>query len=339
MKKKYAFTLAETLITITIIGIVAAITLPNFIYNIQQMIRNEQARTVKYKLTLATDKMKSLGLIGPYSTTEDFVNELQKHLKIVKVCKSNNLSDCWPTDSINIANSSVQVNTLVTGNDIKSLVLGSMNSDTIGIVTADGTPMLLTYSPRCTPLEAERTYNWITDDNHKPVTNATTNCICALFDVNGNKKPNFLGKDVRTLNSLFGYNYSGSHAISDCSEETKKKYNLPDCVVGGTYDGAKKYCQDLGLRLPDKQLASILMGSRVGLTEFDINKVIAKKDFYHCTINNPSYYCVDNYESGTLPEINTKIFWLEGANTYYYGRKLVPQARTNKLINTLCVPN
>ena len=80
--RKSAFTLAEVLITLGVVGIVAAMTLPTVMTNVNERIRKEQVRTVKYKLTQATDKMKSLGLIGPYATTEDFVNELRKHLKI-----------------------------------------------------------------------------------------------------------------------------------------------------------------------------------------------------------------------------------------------------------------
>ena len=62
--QKVAFTLAEVVITLGIIGVVAAMTLPSMIANIQERVKKEQVRTVKYKLTLATDKMKSLDLIG-----------------------------------------------------------------------------------------------------------------------------------------------------------------------------------------------------------------------------------------------------------------------------------
>ncbi|MBS6602593.1 MAG: type II secretion system protein, partial [Brachyspira sp.] len=59
--QKSAFTLAEVLITLGVVGIVAAMTLPTVITNVNERIRKEQVRTVKYKLTQATDKMKSLG--------------------------------------------------------------------------------------------------------------------------------------------------------------------------------------------------------------------------------------------------------------------------------------
>ena len=53
----FGFTLAEVLITLGVVGIVAAMTLPTVITNVNERIRKEQVRTVKYKLTQATDKM------------------------------------------------------------------------------------------------------------------------------------------------------------------------------------------------------------------------------------------------------------------------------------------
>ena len=40
--------------------------------------------TIKYKFTKATDTMKSYGLITPYDSTEEFIAQLSKHLKIIK---------------------------------------------------------------------------------------------------------------------------------------------------------------------------------------------------------------------------------------------------------------
>ena len=103
LRKRAAFTLAEVLITLGVIGVVAAVTLPALITNIQDRVRAEQVRTAKYKLTLATDKMKSLGLLQQsYLTTEDFVNELQKHFKIAKVCDSAHIKGCWPSETIQV---------------------------------------------------------------------------------------------------------------------------------------------------------------------------------------------------------------------------------------------
>ena len=79
-KEKWGFTLAEVLITLGIIGVVAALTLPALLTNIQSKVRAERSRSVQYKFSLATEKMARLNLIGPYDSTDAFVDELQKHL-------------------------------------------------------------------------------------------------------------------------------------------------------------------------------------------------------------------------------------------------------------------
>ena len=196
-----AFTLAEVLITLGVIGVVAAVTMPTLVTNVQERIKKEQVRTVKYKLTKATDSMKSLDKIGPYATTEAFVNELKKHMSIAKVCDNDSLSQCWPTTTINLTDGTRDVNDIKTGTNLMALSLGTGSTTTMGIVTGDGVPMILVYSPVCNPLDPVKSYTWSVVDG-KPETNATTNCISAIFDINGAKGPNKIGQDVRTLNSL-----------------------------------------------------------------------------------------------------------------------------------------
>ena len=270
--KKMSYTLAEVLITIAILGVAAAITLPSMIHNIQEKVRNEQVRTAKYKLTLATDKMKSLELIGPYSSTEAFVNELKNHLKILKICSNDELEACWPTSTINMPDDdAVSVSSLTTGNDIVSLALSSKSTKTMGIVTGDGTPWILVYSPSCTSLDPFQTYEWSTTDDNKPVTNATTNCISAIFDINGSKGPNRLGKDIRTLNSLFGYKkYSATSLTKDECNKYKTKLGINECYYDTDYwAGAVKKCYDIGLHLPDTQTLAVIAGAYYGRS--DIN--------------------------------------------------------------------
>ncbi|MBR6532924.1 MAG: type II secretion system protein, partial [Clostridia bacterium] len=100
------------MIALGIIGIVSAMTLPSFITNIRENVRKEQVRNVKYKLTQATDKMKSMGLlIESYPNTIDFVNELKKHYKIIKVCDNQHLTECWPTKKISTVDGDINVST------------------------------------------------------------------------------------------------------------------------------------------------------------------------------------------------------------------------------------
>ena len=276
IKQLNAFTLAEVLITLGVIGVVAAVTMPTLVTNIQERVRKEQVRTVKYKLTKATDKMNSLGKIGPYDApaTKNFVNELKKHMTIAKVCDSGNLGECWPSQTVNIHTAEnvltpKSISSLTTGKDLKALALSSGNENTVGIVTGDGVPMLLVYSPKCQALDEVKTYTWSVEDG-KPVTNATTNCISAIFDINGAKGPNRVGQDIRTLNSLFGSIDLGAVSVSksECEAMTKNsKYGVKGCGVDPDYwAGGVKKCADMGLHLPDMQTLANIANSRYGTT-------------------------------------------------------------------------
>ncbi len=273
---KRGFTLAEVLITIGVIGVVAAVTMPTLVTNIQERVRKEQVRTVKYKLTKATDKMKSLGKIGPYDApaTKNFVNELKKHMTIAKVCDSGNLGECWPSDTVNIHTAEnvltpTSIRTLTKGTGLKALALSSGNENTVGIVTGDGVPMLLVYSPKCQALDEVKTYTWSVEDG-KPVTNATTNCISAIFDINGAKGPNRVGQDIRTLNSLFGSVDLGEVSVSksECEAMIKNsKYDVKGCHYDTDYwAGGVKKCTDMSLHLPDMMTLANIANSRYGTT-------------------------------------------------------------------------
>lgn len=203
MKKRNAFTLAEVLITLGVIGIVAAMTLPVLNQAINKKVRAEQIRTVKYKFTQATEKMASLGLIGPYDSTAAFVAELQKHLKVAKVCPSSKLRECWPYDTITLLDGEeYEVEKLQTGKNfqMKNSDTADYSSPNVGIITADGTPMILSYNKKCEALDPVKTYGWSTEDN-KPVSNATSNCVAAVFEINGSKKPNKQNEDVALFNA------------------------------------------------------------------------------------------------------------------------------------------
>ena len=277
---KRGFTLAEVLITLGVIGVVAGVTMPTLVTNIQERVRKEQVRTVKYKLTKATDKMNSLGKIGHYDTTMDFVNELKKHLSIAKVCNNDELEKCWPTESINAYQNgsstltSFPVKNLKQGVDLKALALGTKTTDTVGIVTGDGVPMLLVYSPVCSGYDEAKTYTWSVQDG-KPVTNATTNCISAIFDINGAKGPNKIGTDVRTLNSLFGstdLNVVTGITFEQCSK-VNTKYGINNCCKscdangGDTWAAGVIACADLGLHLPDMMTLANIANARYGTTQ------------------------------------------------------------------------
>ena len=147
--------------------------------------------------------MAAQGLIGPYDSTAAFVAELQKHLKIMKVCPSTKIRDCWPYDTVTLLDGKEwEISKTQTGKHLKM-----QNSDTadysspnVGIITGDGTPMILSYNTKCEALDPVKSYTWSTEDN-KPVSNATASCVAAVFEINGKKRPNKQNDDVALFNA------------------------------------------------------------------------------------------------------------------------------------------
>ncbi len=145
MGKKAAFTLAEVLITLGIIGVVAAITLPALIENVTERKNSERHANIVYKVTQAMEIMKAHGeLSGSYPSTEAFVDVLQKYLKISKRCDANHIADCWPTDKVlDGEGKEFEVSKAKTG---KNLSLNT-NTNNVGLILADGASIILNYNP------------------------------------------------------------------------------------------------------------------------------------------------------------------------------------------------
>ena len=202
-QKHAAFTLAEVLITLGIIGVVAALTLPALLTNVQAKIRAEQIRSAKYKFSLATEKMARLNLIGPYDSTDAFVDELQKHLKISKRCNASNLRGCWPYDTVDLGNGKTwDISKTKTGSQLgmETNDKQDYSSNNVGIVTADGTPMILSYNKKCPAIDSVEKLSWSTTDN-KPESHPSASCVAAVFEINGTGKPNKLSNDVVLFNA------------------------------------------------------------------------------------------------------------------------------------------
>ena len=197
---KNAFTLAEVLITLGIIGVVAAMTLPAFISNVQGRIQAKRVENINQKLSKVTDKMAvQSGLIG-YPDTMAFVQEMKKHMSIAKVCDNSHLSECWGTTEVDVGKDKPwEISKTKTA---KNLKIGEPDNwaDTVGIVTADGTPMILSYDKECNfdPNNAGLQYNQSSGKSNSLA------CLSGVFDWNGGAKPNKLGDDVITLGMASG---------------------------------------------------------------------------------------------------------------------------------------
>ena len=183
-----------------IIGIVAALTLPAFISNVQGRIQAKRVENINQKLSKVTDKMAvQSGLIG-YPDTMAFVQEMKKHMSIAKVCDNSHLSECWGTTEVDVGKDKPwEISKTKTA---KTLKIGEPDNwaDTVGIVTADGTPMILSYDKECN-FDVNNT--GLQFDKSSGKSNSLA-CISGVFDWNGGAKPNKLGDDVLMLGSASG---------------------------------------------------------------------------------------------------------------------------------------
>ena len=274
--KKAAFTLAEVLITLGIIGIVAALTLPAFISNVQGRIQAKRVENINQKLSKVTDKMAvQSGLIG-YPDTMAFVQEMKKHMSITKVCDNSHLSECWGTTEVDVGKDKPwEISKTKTA---KTLKIGEPDNwaDTVGIVTADGTPMILSYDKNCNfdPNNAGLQYNQSSGKSNSLA------CLSGVFDWNGGARPNKLGDDVITLGMASGLGSSCAFDVNgtcytapftptpmtkaEC-EAQKSTLGINGCYYDNDYwAGAVKQCGGVSKMPTMAQLAELASQLYVG---------------------------------------------------------------------------
>ena len=238
---KCAFTLAEVLITLGIIGVVAAMTLPAFISNVQGRIQAKRVENINQKLSKVTDKMAvQSGLIG-YPDTMAFVQEMKKHMSIAKVCDNSHLSECWGTTEVDVGKDKPwEISKTKTA---KTLKIGEPDNwaDTVGIVTADGTPMILSYDKNCNfdPNNTGLQYNQSSGKSNSLV------CLSGVFDWNGGAKPNKLGDDVITLGMASGLGNNCAFEVNGTcytAPFTPKPLTNAECKAEKSALGIKQCC-------------------------------------------------------------------------------------------------
>ncbi len=220
---RVAFTMAEILLSLTIIGVVAAITLPSLMANINERTWNTQRKALYARMSQALSIMPQMGGYGTVteesgSITEDtaaeaFLTEgLSKVLKINNICDSEHLADCGvPTSYTNLAGSTITpwpktigawnehfVNFSFVGSHWNSdgtdahYSYSQPNTKAAAFETQNGETIALYYNPNCR-------------DSAGNVWHYSQARMCAnfIYDLNGNKGPNMVGKDIGFITALY----------------------------------------------------------------------------------------------------------------------------------------
>ena len=179
--KRCAFTLAEVLITLAIIGVVAALTIPPLIKNHNQKAWSTAQDVFTKRLEVATRQMNTEEKLAGYDSTMDFVNELKKYIKITRICDSNELTKCFEHKILTEDPKEIDITTLSTsGNFTKD----NWGTETVGVQFVNGVNALIAYNPNTTQEPYNNQFS------------ATAESMAILYDVSGNKNPNTIGKDI-----------------------------------------------------------------------------------------------------------------------------------------------
>ena len=243
----YRFTLVEVLIALGVIGVVAALTIPVFSENMNQYSLTKAQYEFEIKMTEALHQMMINNALSGYATNDAFADEFAKYIKIQKRCASSNLTQCFVSKFTNGNDKEISTSTLTAGTSIGQ---STNSTSTVGLVFLDGTTALIAFKPDC---------DWVNPYNQgKKADIEISSCLALVYDINGLKKPNKIGKDIKLINA----------SISDCDGVQIGSF----CVGGGdvSYDffgtfynemyeytannywaGADKACSDLGMRLPN----------------------------------------------------------------------------------------
>lgn len=165
---KFAFTLAEVLITLGIIGVIAAITIPVLMKNAQDKelaVGLKKAYSQLSSATISTIHDNGDSFIG----INDAISAYSPYLKIIKTCNSDARGEgCWHPDNGTWK--------LMDGSSTSAYTIGP------GFVLSDG--------------ELVNFANIWSDCDNSSYYNSPSVCGWVVVDVNGFKPPNTTGRDI-----------------------------------------------------------------------------------------------------------------------------------------------
>ena len=359
--KKNAFTLAEILITLAIIGVVAAMTIPTLVANYQTKAWNTSATVFDRKLTEALKVMNTQGTLAGLKTTENFVEELSKHLKIIKTCTNDKLMDCFSEEVFwGAGTATPEAVDMTKVKTAKHLGQKDWGTNIVGIQLANGTNALVAYNPTNTC-------------NQDPYSNQITGekCLAILYDTTGFKTPNTSSKDLRSNSNV-------TKLGSACAIEVNGKcFSTPffpepmsyaDCAgenatSASTETTAGAYAQSLGIQKcyyeNDRWAGAVeACGGTSNMPDEDDLTAIAQLLYPSITVASTSYtFCAKDdsgnyttcretelalslgfkHSSGTLTD--SQWFWVwsgvESDSTSAYSRDFYPTYayRSNRIRN------
>ena len=211
MKYFKGFTLAEVLITLGVIGVVAAMTIPSVIKHYQQ---EETVAKLKKTYNIISNAIQmsridhgdvetwQTGELNNLQTSSDFVDEyLIPYLKTLKICKTNQSDEC-SYSATNRKNQNIDF------------------SKCTRLILNDGTIILV---------------NVIRSSANLP------KVVSVWFDINGKKSPNKYGKDIFIFGIVLEAESDKFKPLGrlNASGQSQNEVDIKNnCITKGDYCGA-----------------------------------------------------------------------------------------------------
>ncbi len=279
---RLAFTMAEILLSLTIIGVVAAITLPSLTGNINERTWNTQRKALYARMSQAIALMPNLngygtlaeddsGSVTADTAAETFVTAgLAKVLKINNICDNEHFKDCGLPKTItrlsgeadfNFPTTMAALNTqmvLASSSYDSTYSYSAIRSKAVAFETANGESIAVYYNKNCVA-------DLKSSEAHVPI--QTMVCANFVYDLNGLKGPNTVGKDIGFMTAFYPTD-------SVLAAPYVKRENA---VHENGWIDAAKYCtaQDNKYRLPTTEEAGAIF----------VNKRMQSRDHFIGTGN------------------------------------------------------
>jgi len=268
--------MAEILLSLTIIGVVAAITLPSLTGNINERTWNTQRKALYARFSQAIALMPALNGYGTLTeatssasavdtAAETFITDgLAKVLKINNICDSDHLEDCGIPSKItpysgstfsipktlkDYNNSLVSVSFIDAAGDLCSY--SQTNTKAAAFETVNGESVAVYYNPYClSDLKSGAAWD--------PV--QARMCANFIYDLNGTKGPNSYGKDIGFI-SVF---YPTDSEVVAPYVYPQDSGSAPQVAESGTQNAAQ-VCTAIAsgeYRVPNKNEAAAMFVNR-----------------------------------------------------------------------------
>lgn len=178
---KKGFTLTEVLITLAIVGTIAALTIPSLVTKVdneEKIAALKKSVTELSQVTNLIVSKNSGSVVGLISNDNSFLDNYAKYLLLTKQCRAGqDMGKCWHADG--------------TVKDLQGKPLGlgvsaDYDSWCTRAISADGRLYMFQLdSSNCT-------------NNLYKINGTNVRCGAIWVDVNGFKKPNQVGRDIFT---------------------------------------------------------------------------------------------------------------------------------------------